>query len=171
MIDNQHTEEVVEKEKKGPDNIEGTVTFLDVLGWKGIWQKQHDALNILFEFIEGIKERAERVNYNYGEKEESMRGVETTVISVSDTIALFTPSHEYADPRHALQIHGEICSFIIPESIKRGIPVRGATSFGRYSIKEAIMIGPAVDEAASWHEAHDFIGVILTPSANLKIKY
>jgi hypothetical protein len=32
------------------------------------------------------------------------------------------------------------------------------------------MLGYAVDEAASWHEATDWIGVILTPSAYIKVK-
>ena len=32
------------------------------------------------------------------------------------------------------------------------------------------MLGYAVDEAASWHEVTDWIGVALTPSAYFKIK-
>ena len=171
MIDNQHTEKTSKKEKNKPDDSEGAVTFLDVLGWKGIWQKQDNALSTLFEFIEDIKNKANLITMAYyGNETGSMRAISTTVISVSDTIAIFTPSLGAEDLIRALQIHGKICSFIIPESIKRKIPVRGATSIGRYSTKDSIMIGPAVDEAASWHEAHDFIGVILTPSANFKIK-
>ena len=152
-----------------PDEKEGAVTFLDVLGWKGIWEKRSDALDTLFTFIGEIKAISDKITTTYGSTESSMRAAQTTVLSISDTIAIFTPSPKHTDPIHTLQIHAEICKFIIPESIKRSIPVRGATSFGKFSTKEAIMIGPAIDEAASWHEAHDWIGVTLTPSANFKI--
>jgi hypothetical protein len=64
-------------------------------------------------------------------------------------LLFFTPSPTKPDAIHTLQIHTEICSFIISESIKHFIPVRGATSFGKFSTKEAIMIGSGVDEASS----------------------
>lgn len=169
MKENQQSEDARRKKTELPEEKEGAVTFLDVLGWKGIWEKRNDALDTLFNFVGEIKTNADLVTTAYGSTERTMRAAKTTVLSVSDTIAIFTPKPAQADPIHTLQIHARICSFIIPESIRRYIPVRGATSYGKFSTKEAIMIGPAVDEAASWHEAHDWIGVTLTPSANFKI--
>jgi len=169
MVDTIKAEETSRKKTELPDDKEGAVTFLDVLGWKGIWEKRSDALDTLFNFVGEIRTISDRITTTYGSTENSMRAAKTTILSVSDTIAIFTQRPKQADPIHTLQIHAKICSFIIPESIKRCIPVRGATSFGKFSTKEAIMIGPAVDEAASWHEAHDWIGVTLTPSAKLKI--
>ncbi len=43
--------------------------------------------------------------------------------------------------------------------------MRGATSYGDYEEAKNIFVGKAVDEAASWHEQSDWIGVNLTPSA------
>ena len=49
------------------------------------------------------------------------------------------------------------------------MPLRGAISCGNYDNQDHIVIGPAVDEAASWHESTDWIGVILTPSAKFSL--
>lgn len=144
----------------------GAVTFLDVLGWKGIWTKQQDAINILHGLVVELKDFADYITSNISETIPEMRGQTTSVLSISDTIAIFTPG----DPKHSLEIHAGICQFAIPESVRRKIPLRGATSYGEFSIKEHIMVGPAVDESASWHEATDWIGVIFTPSAIFNLK-
>lgn len=148
----------------------GAVTFMDVLGWKGIWQRNQDAINILQKFVEELSEHAHTVTNNVCSGHNQYRGKNldelTTVLSISDTIAIFTPEIEV---EHALEIHAKICAFAIPTSIQRGIPVRGATAYGEYSSMKNIMVGAAVDEAASWHESTDWIGVHLTPSAWLKV--
>jgi hypothetical protein len=64
-----------------------------------------------------------------------------------------------------IEVHGEIAEWAIQQSIQAEIPVRGAISFGSFAIQDNIFIGKAVDEAASWHEYADWIGVHLTPSA------
>ncbi|WNB93420.1 hypothetical protein [Bacillus sp. NEB1478] len=148
------------KEKIDIEVKNGAVTFLDVLGWKGIWEKQKDAINLLHGLVYLIKELATEITFKISSENPEARGINTTVLSISDTIAIFTPGIA----RYALQIHAEICERAIPESIKRAIPLRGATSYGEFSFKENIMVGAAVDESASWHESTDWIGVILTPS-------
>lgn len=55
----------------------------------------------------------------------------------------------------------------MPYALEQELPLRGAISYGQYSIKDNIMLGYVVDEAASWHESTDWIGVILTPSAQM----
>ncbi|WP_197702779.1 hypothetical protein [Clostridium perfringens] len=139
----------------------GAVTFLDVLGWKGIWQKRKDAINTLLTLIKEIESIANDISANKTEN----RGVTTRVLSISDTIAIFTDGN----PEITIPIHIEICSKAIPLSIEKQIPLRGAIAYGNFSIEKNIMVGAAVDEAASWHEATDWIGVILTPSAKFSI--
>lgn len=139
----------------------GAVTFLDVLGWKGIWQKRKDAINTLLTLIKEIESMANDISANKTEN----RGVTTRVLSISDTIAIFTDGN----PEITIPIHIEICSKAIPLSIEKQIPLRGAIAYGNFSIEKNIMVGAAVDEAASWHEATDWIGVILTPSAKFSI--
>ena len=154
--------------QEGPAEKDGAVTLLDVLGWKGIWEKRKDALEILFSFIEEIEKKSQELLDKQSKSDLTLRGVETSVISISDTIAIVTPTAKAVYPKTVLKLHAEICDFIIPESIMRHIPMRGATSYGSFAIKDHIMIGSAIDEAASWHEAHDWIGVTMTPSAYLR---
>ena len=144
----------------------GAVTFLDVLGWKGIWERHNDAADRLYSLVKEIEDKATHFDEVAGNENKEMRGIRTTVLSISDTIAIFTPG----EPKGSLKIHAELCKHAIPESVRRLIPLRGATCYGEFSIKENIMVGPAVDEAASWHEDTDWIGVFLTPSALYSIE-
>lgn len=139
---------------------EGAVTFLDVLGWKGIWLRRSpsEVVNQLNELVR-LAERTAR----------AQRGTnlasEVRVISISDTIVLLTEG----SAESVLPVHGLICKELLCESIRMGIPLRGASSYGRFSASDgSIMVGPAIDEAASWHEALDWIGVVMTPTAEFR---
>jgi hypothetical protein len=141
--------------------VSGAVTFLDVLGWKGIWLR-NDHKEVV-RLLESLVRMAERI------ADEELRGktsaLPVRVLSISDTIVLLTEG----DVAAVVPIHGLICKALISESVRSGIPVRGATSHGQFYASEGtILVGPAVDEAASWHEALDWIGVVLTPSAEYK---
>ncbi len=146
MSDNRHA----------PIQSGGVVTFLDVLGWKGIYDRKQDAISSLTSLVDGIRLQAER-----------QRGRvvgDVSIKSISDTIVLFTPCDK-SEINTAIEIHGLLCQWAIPESIAAEIPVRGAIAYGEYETKDNIFVGKAVDEAASWHEQSDWIGVHLTPSA------
>lgn len=137
----------------------GVVTFLDVLGWKGVYARKQDAIHSLTLLIEGVRKQAERKH-----RGRTMNTIE--VRSISDTIGIFThASGTNTVISDTIDIHGEICQWLIPESIASEIPVRGAISFGEFQIFDQIFVGKAIDEAASWHEQSDWIGVHLTPSA------
>ncbi len=142
--------------KKASAQQAGIVTFLDVLGWKGVYDRQSDAITRLKRLVDGVTTLAER-----------MRGRshgEIKVQSISDTIAIFTACSE-TEISKAIESHGELCQQLIPESIRAGLPMRGATAYGNFEISDNIFVGRAVDEAASWHEQGNWIGVNLTPSA------
>jgi hypothetical protein len=128
-----------------------------VLGWKGVYDRQPGAIDTLSDMIEQVSARAI-------EKQRGRILNDVLVKSISDTIAIFTFCSE-SEISAAIEVHGELCQWIIPESIQREIPVRGATAFGEFEISDNIFVGKAVDEAASWHEQSDWIGVHLTPSA------
>ena len=150
----------------------GAVTFLDVLGWKGIWKSNDKALYNLIKFIKFIEEKIALYNNNYNEMNKSISlkndNISTIVKSISDTIVLFTEAR--GDDKEVIRLHSDYCSFIIEQALKLEIPLRGAISFGEYDNNSNIMIGPAVDEAAAWHESTDWIGVILSPSAQMVLR-
>lgn len=134
----------------------GAITFLDVLGWKGVYDRKRDAISGLKTLVEGLQ--------NESKTQRGRLTGETLVKSISDTIAFFTTCPE-SEAATALSMHAELCQWIIPRSIDSEIPVRGAIAFGDFEIHENIFVGRAVDEAAAWHEHGDWIGVHLTPSA------
>ena len=145
----------------------GAVTFLDVLGWKGIWHENERAIELLHGLIADTREKAKIITDEYIKKYKELRGKDnvTVVLSISDTIAIFTA----ASPEIAIEIHARVCAWLLEHALKKSIPLRGAISYGDYSIKDNIMLGYAVDEAASWHETTDWIGVVVSPSAQFLI--
>lgn len=150
----------------GEDKRTGAITFLDVLGWKGIWSRDPNAI----EKIEGLAKHLEEFATNdtkgktYGET--GAYTLETKVVIISDTLVITTIADKSISS-DAIILHGELSKIAINESIVKGIPVRGATCFGEFVISENknILVGKAVDEAASWHEKANWIGVLMTPSA------
>lgn len=145
------------------NTVGGVVTFLDVLGWKGVYHRKHDAIDSLRYVIEVCYEK-KVPEFTRGSDVFRNPSVGVEIKSISDTIAIFTRCEDF----HAsavIEIHGLLCAWLIIQSIIREIPLRGATAFGDFDINENIFLGRAVDEAAAWHEQSDWIGVHLTPSA------
>lgn len=145
----------------------GAITLLDILGWKGIWQRKSDAVEELLGMLNGIDKKIESLLKQDTIKKQKniFKNLKIEVKSISDTIALVT----YGDCNPCLEFHAIMSNLIITTSIRKGIPVRGATCYGYFTTQNNIMVGPAVDEVASWYEQADWIGVILTPSAMFKI--
>lgn len=149
---------------------EGAVTFLDVLGWKGIWQENKKAINKLNELVRKTEKQATDIVKAYQElqskKDVRKVNVSIKVVSISDTIVFLTE----AEVEPAIKLHAELCSWILEYALQQGLPLRGAISYGKFDECDNVMIGPAIDEAASWHESTDWIGVILAPSAHMFLK-
>jgi hypothetical protein len=152
-IDVAYSQSAMTSSSTHTDMTNGTVTFLDVLGWKGIWlrRKGHDVVTQLTKLVEKARTIARGAD-------------ETNVLSISDTIVLLTTG----DASTGLRLHGDIVVELICDSFGAGLPLRGATACGEFYFNApSILVGAAIDEAASWHEAMDWMGVIQTPSAFL----
>lgn len=134
----------------------GAITFLDVLGWKGIYNRHDDPIKDLKELI-GLVEAEIAKTTKWKDR--------TKVKSISDTIVILCESGPL-EASDAIEHHGLLCAKLIPASVVSKIPVRGATAFGQFQNMANIFVGKAVDEAAAWHEEGDWIGVHLTPSAD-----
>lgn len=148
----------------------GIVTFLDVLGWKGLWQSNKEAVRHLGNIVQATKNKASKLVYSYNKKGHAQnvlyKDIKIKVISISDTIVLLTES-ESVD---AVSFHAQLCAWILEYALNKRFPLRGAISYGEFNESKNIMLGPAIDEAAAWHESTDWIGVILTPSAQMYLK-
>ena len=166
----------VKKHNKGNFFIKngiGAVTFLDVLGWKGIWEKEeqnndNNAITKLQDLIDGLIKEARNIENEEISRDSTLRGknIVTEVLSISDTIALFTTGNE----QFAVNVQAKLSLYALVYGLNIGLPLRGAISYGNYSYAENIMMGYAVDEAANWHESTDWIGVVITPYAKMLLR-
>lgn len=149
----------------------GAISFLDVLGWKGIWAKDADAIQTfkkLFDFATNERDRLLQDAYTVyphlrGKQQDDL----LRIISISDTIVIIS----ICDIQESLWLTAELLKKLMPFSIRRNMPMRGATTYGNFNFDFSgntnLLVGPAVDEAASWHEATNWIGVHLTPSTQM----
>jgi len=136
-------------------SFSGVITFLDVLGWKGIYTREEAPLEKMVGLIGKITAAASRHKSEFS----------LEVRSISDTIVLYSTNVTADKITAAVDTHGQVCAKAIAESIYANIPVRGATAVGEFEVRDNIYVGKAIDEAASWYELADWIGVHLTPSA------
>lgn len=145
----------------------GVVTFLDVLGWKGIWQRKQNPIKDLEALVSSIETKSEKLSRGIKSSEDQICSPSTRVMIISDTIVIFTEATS-ENAKCIIDLHGSVCQEAIPSSIEKGIPIRGATSYGEVILSKnnSIYAGKAIDEAAAWHEAADWIGVFMTPTAS-----
>ena len=137
----------------------GFLTFADILGWKGIWQrdKEINSKTKNVNKLKNIKSKLGILEKNQSSNEK--RSIEINLIS--DTFIIGSDD---------LSINNELCKKLITLCLEENLLIRGATAFGEYYNEEMIYIGEAVDEAASWHEKGEEIGIFYTPSARLKLE-
>ena len=137
------------------EELEGYLTFADILGWKGIWRKQNtkeekvDTLNTLL-FIKN------KLEEEFKDKKESYK-----INLISDTYVIYAKEQELSNKLSKRLI--ELC-------LENDLLIRGATSYGKFYNNDMVYIGQAVDDAASWHEKGEEIGIFYTPSARLNEK-
>ena len=135
-----------------PKKLEGYLIFADILGWKGIWKKQDkkDIANVTF-FIKNILEK----EFDKGLKEKKYN-----ISLISDTFIVFSKE---------LELSNKISKKLMELCLENGLAIRGAISYGECYNRDTIYVGQAVDEAASWHDEGEEIGIFSTPSAKQEI--
>ncbi len=147
---------------------DGYVLMLDMLGFK------ERTADIKSDFIDcwralkkDIQRTAREMKYGYD--------IHINTLFLSDTIIICfsLKKNDHCDLNTLLlSIPELIQSFFLKYMEKSGIFFRGALSFGKFIFlsKENIVMGPALNEAAEWYESTDWIGIILTPSAECKLR-
>ncbi|MPZ08168.1 MAG: hypothetical protein GEU26_17425 [Nitrososphaeraceae archaeon] len=140
----------------------GIVIFLDVLGMKGIWK------NLDFDPREVINrwDSAVRSFQNALDENRQYLNTATYFKVLSDTIIITIPSSL------SYGLVGQAFDLILKpfiESMKMRMLLRGVISYGTYYLSKRLIIGPAVDDAASNHNRLNWIGVSLSPSLASRI--
>lgn len=135
------------------------------------WQRKQDPVNPLLQIVGRIKSYTESLKtdeyINEGKAVNIFKGLDVSVKSISDTIVLATPG----EINLTLEYHAILSAFILKDSFKNQMFIRGATSYGKYTIVGNIMVGPAIDEVASWYEIADWFGLFQTPTAYFRANH
>lgn len=160
----------------------GLITFIDVLGFKGIW-KSHESEETL-KSIEKIEELAQKLKSDLEEKSgvDLWDNLKIQKQMFSDTLSFVTylPSEKniFEEPDKIefnrairkymlLRYFVLILTKIISKAALQKVPLlyRGCITVGNLHYNGTSFIGPAVDEAGEYFEASDGAFVFLTPSA------
>ena len=138
--------------ENAPKKLEGYLIFADILGWKGIWKKvdRSDITNVTV-FIKNILEK---------KVEENLKKSECNISLISDTFIIYSKD---------LHLSIELSKKLIELCLENNLVIRGAISYGECYNKDTVYVGPAVDEAASWHDEGEEIGIFCTPSVRQEI--
>ncbi|WP_405351194.1 tetratricopeptide repeat protein [Fusobacterium animalis] len=138
--------------KDDPQKLEGYFIFADILGWKGIWKKK-DKKNIasVTFLIKSILEK---------EFDRELKEKKYNISLISDTFIVFSKE---------LELSNKISKKLMELCLENGLAIRGAISYGECYNRDTVYVGQAVDEAASWHDEGEEIGIFCTPSAKQEI--
>jgi hypothetical protein len=136
----------------------GAVTLFDVLGWKGVWQRIPNAM----ETLEEIRDLVEKLQELEVKQNTKFSGLEPRIWVLSDTIVFTT----YGKAQVVLPFHVQMTENLLSFYLTVKLPVRGAIGYGLFSSMDKMLVGPAVDEVASWYEAVEWVGEILTPTSS-----
>ena len=63
-----------------------------------------------------------------------------------------------------------LVAMLVGRAVQRGVLFRGAVAIGEYIEDLNVAIGPAVTDAATWHDKINQVGVICTPRTTLFLK-
>lgn len=142
----------------------GAVLLLDVLGWKGIWLRRSDAIEAMLQLVASSRNAISSFS-SAQEMGDRFAQLNVEVLTISDTIAITC----HGDMDESVELLSYVGSYLIINGIGCHLPLRGALSYGLFKSMRNVLLGPAVDEVASWYEHSDWIGGVLSPSASLLV--
>jgi hypothetical protein len=142
----------------------GAIAFLDILGFKGIWQNRepHEVIDIL----DSVAPRVAQTFQKNLQGQTLPFKMESPVVTIlSDTIVIVLKS----DHPSCIAIRSSAILDLFDFFAQHRLFFRGAISYGHYIQKGSTFIGPAIDDVAEWYNVADWIGVISTPKTSYRI--
>lgn len=139
----------------------GVICILDALGTKGVWNIQEPLAYL--EKIKEVHSMLEELKL-YSLKLPSPYILD--YITFSDTIIISIHS-EIIKSDLIIPIFTRMIDGCFTRCLEQGLLMRGAISYGDFIKSNNAIIGPAIDDAATWHDKAQLIGCILTPHTSL----
>jgi len=134
--------------------VNGIVLLLDALGAKT--QTIEDSREYMRFINEGVEFFNEKLNEN------KIHPLE--IRTFGDTILLDWEIKEDTDIEKLLDEICRVARVFLAIGYQSGFPLRGAISHGGYEKTDLAILGPALTDAAQWHQQADWIGCIATPT-------
>ncbi len=154
---NETKQPLIEKKK-------GYVLMLDILGFK---ENTEDKYELFLASWQSVKNMVEEAKQNYEKDLGHIYDINRLFMSDTIIICISCKKHKKKGLLYALLIISQIVQGFFINCMGYGIFFRGAVSFGDFifSKKDNMVMGKALYEAADWYEAVDWMGVLLSPSA------
>lgn len=140
----------------------GVIILLDCLGTKGVYNSG-DGLDYVKKILKIHKEHEtlfSDVNSAFGIEKVSYHYFSDTTLIV---LKLEDDSPGRFLGRQLVPI-GRLCDGLFSAFFNQGLFVRGSISVGKYIFQNGVVVGPAIDDAASYYERGNIIGIYTTPS-------
>lgn len=137
----------------------GLVALLDALATKGILATR-PASSVVEEWTKVI----DVVTRGAHDAESRQECLACQPVAFSDTIFIPMVPRTPEDMPFLLSLMCDLLKALVFESLTSGTFFRGAISAGRFHQAGTKLFGPAIDEAASWYEQADWIGMTATPT-------
>ncbi|MGA9150434.1 MAG: hypothetical protein WBZ36_07645 [Candidatus Nitrosopolaris sp.] len=138
----------------------GIVVFIDVLGMKGMSQRYKPTeifskwKKVIGSFRNVLQEGSLNAGYFF------------RILSYTIIITIPTELNQFAINRTF-----DLLTQPFIDCIKTGLLLRGIVSHSQYYLSQQLIIGPAVDDAASNHDELEWIGIALSPSVAIPEGY
>lgn len=139
----------------------GIVCVLDALATKGVWSIDEPTIYL---------KKMQKVHSAIRDMKSYSKGLTSSFvldyITFSDTIIITIYMKEYQNetilPYFVRMIDG-----VYSTCLSEDLLMRGAISYGKFIKRKNIVIGPAIDDAAFWHDKAQLVGCVLTPNTTL----
>jgi len=147
--------------------------MLDILGFREFISRRKDLS--FWEIWSGLKQTLESKRNEYNS--DTKKNVTIDVLSLSDTIIVclsYKNLRAESDPRYLLSTMPHIINLFFWEYMnEHSIFFRGAISYGKFtfSTSQSMVLGDAIDEVSNWYESTNWIGIMLTPSAQCAFEF
>jgi hypothetical protein len=148
----------------------GIVAVFDALGVSSL------SMDECKKFLNGRKKVLEAIDANNeiivrAAKKQGSPWKKSVLVTFGDTLVLSWEISENA--MTLLPAFGIALRAIIGSGLRNRLLLRGAFSLGEYIQDEdgSTLLGPAVADAAYWHDKADWIGAVATPSTGNKLAF
>ena len=149
---------------------EGAFALLDCLGFKGIWERVGNPNEVITKFREIEKQIPEKLANSFSAVN-AYPAFKIATAFLSDTITIATYIEDQRPPdertKAVLVLATSLAAQLVADSFSKDpIPLllRGCVTYGEFIVDGTLLLGPAVDEAATLHQIPEGAFIWIAPS-------